>query len=146
MFQFKLANRILATNTYLKMINIRECDRCTFCNLEPETLAHLFWQCPKTKIFIAEMKTEILQKCYINLEIVSKTWFFPTNLSANETCLITFAKLVIYQARYNETLPTIRHLKNKIQQEVEMEASIAKARCKQDDFERRWGALKNINT
>ncbi len=44
-FQYKLLYRCITTNTKLLLFNIRENDRCTFCNLNRETLSHLFWEC-----------------------------------------------------------------------------------------------------
>ena len=41
MFQYKIVNRITATNKYLRMINVKESENCTFCNAKPETIAHL---------------------------------------------------------------------------------------------------------
>ena len=61
MLQYKLINRIVATNTYLKTIRAKDEDTCTFCKSEPETFVHLFWHCSKIKSFIAEIKLRILQ-------------------------------------------------------------------------------------
>ena len=44
-FQFKLVMRILTTNRFLRLINCRDDDRCTFCAAAPETLSHLFLEC-----------------------------------------------------------------------------------------------------
>ena len=77
MFQYKLVNRFLATNKYLKIIKIKENDRCTFCENEPETIAHMFWYCSRVQSFINDVKTDILREYHIELDINRKTWFFP---------------------------------------------------------------------
>ena len=49
---FRIIHRIYATNRYLFKIRTIEHDTCTFCEEPNETIFHLFWQCPKTQIFI----------------------------------------------------------------------------------------------
>ena len=48
-FQYKLIHRILANNYFLHKIGIAESIQCTFCNLESETIYHLFWDCEYVK-------------------------------------------------------------------------------------------------
>ena len=51
-FQFKLLHRRLATNDFLKKkIKLRDNDLCNFCQIEEETLIHLFWNCTGTSCF-----------------------------------------------------------------------------------------------
>ena len=145
MFQYKLVNRFLTTNRYLKIINVRDDDSCTFCKHEPETIAHMFWYCPRVQSFIIDIKTGILREYRINLEINGKTWFFPTNLSAMETCIITLAKMVVYEARLKETYPNITHLRNKLKLEIEVERQVARLANKQDKFENKWGPMKDVH-
>ena len=47
-FQFKLLNDITFTNTRLAKIGYVPLDTCTFCELESETVNHLFYQCSLT--------------------------------------------------------------------------------------------------
>ena len=41
-FQFKFLHRRLPTNSFLYKINVKDSDRCSFCEKETETLLHLF--------------------------------------------------------------------------------------------------------
>ena len=59
------------------MIDVKESENCTFCNAEPETVAHLFWYCPMTEEFITAMKTELLNKYNVSVCVNLKTWLFP---------------------------------------------------------------------
>ena len=43
-FQYRLINRIIATNTFLYKIHYVKANTCTFCSTEPETLSHLFYE------------------------------------------------------------------------------------------------------
>ena len=44
-FQLRLLYRILPTNRYLNLMNIKEHDTCKFCDTHRETIEHLFWDC-----------------------------------------------------------------------------------------------------
>ena len=43
--QYKILNRYIATNCFLKKIGVIESEQCTFCKNEIETLKHLFYEC-----------------------------------------------------------------------------------------------------
>ena len=51
-FQHKLVHRILASNTYLYKIGLKEIDFCSFCKTNPEILEHLFYECDHVKYFL----------------------------------------------------------------------------------------------
>ena len=144
-FHYKLVNRILSTNKYLKLINVKNEDTCTFCAQEPETLAHMYWFCPRVQDYINAIKIDLLQHYHIDLHISAQNWFFPSQLRALETCLISLAKMVIFEARLKEAQPNIVHFKNKINWEVEIERSIARLSNKQNLFEKKWGPLKDMH-
>ena len=54
-FQFKLVHRRISTNRYLFKVGLSSSEQCTFCENTSESLLHLFWECPKTKIFLNEV-------------------------------------------------------------------------------------------
>ena len=144
-FHYKLVNRILSTNKYLKLISVEADDSCTFCARESETLVHMYWHCPKVQDYINSIKTDILEQYHIDLCISPKIWFFPVNLRAMETCIISLAKMVIFEARLKKTPPNIAHLINKIRWEVEVEHNIARLSNEQKLFENKWGPIKDIH-
>ena len=53
-FQFKLLDDIIFTNTRLAKIGYIAHDTCTFCEVESETVYHLFYQCPLTYLFFGK--------------------------------------------------------------------------------------------
>ena len=44
-FQYKFVNRIIPTNKSLMKFNIRNSNICDFCNMQVESIKHLFWEC-----------------------------------------------------------------------------------------------------
>ena len=141
MFHYKLVNRIISTNKYLKIINVKDDDYCTFCGKETETLAHMYWFCSKVQSYIHSVKRVITKHCQIDLQINIKQWFFLTEKNGIETLIITLAKMVIHEARMKETQPTVTHFYNKLKNEEEIEHNAARLANKQDIFEKKWGQM-----
>lgn len=75
-FQFKINNKILATNSFLCKINKIENNRCSFCEQEPETIKHLFVDCPKVKEFWESVKHWLQIHGNLNLNITDKAIIF----------------------------------------------------------------------
>ena len=50
-FQFKLIHRRISTNRYLFRVGLSPNEQCSFCENTSESLLHVFWKCPKTKVF-----------------------------------------------------------------------------------------------
>ena len=75
-----------------------------------------------------------------------KTWLFPTDLPARETCIFILAKIAIYRARCKDSTPHITHLMNMLKHEIETESKVAKLLGKQNNVQEKWGALRHSNT
>lgn len=58
--QYRIINRTLVTNKYLKLIGIKNCSHCTFCLKEEETIEHLFWACPQINNLWCELHRALL--------------------------------------------------------------------------------------
>lgn len=43
-------------------------DSCTFCQSEPETMTHLFYECEVIKQFWLQFQSYIKNKCNLNFE------------------------------------------------------------------------------
>ena len=80
----------------------------------------------------------------INLNIDKKNWFFPTGLSAMETCIITIAKRVVYESRLKENYPSFSHLKNKLKIDIEIEHESARQKQKHAEFAKSRGPMQGI--
>ena len=56
-FQYRFLHRYIALNNFLLTIKISETDKCMFCNLENETLSHLFYYCVDVRNLWLHLKT-----------------------------------------------------------------------------------------
>ena len=111
-FQFKLLHRRLATNDFIKTIKLRDNDLCNFCQMEKETLIHLFWNCTVTSCFWHNFRQWLLKnETFVrsfeltpSLVIGLKT--HPL-LCKNFHFLFLVARLYIWTCRIQKTHPTI---------------------------------------
>ena len=55
-FHYKFLHRRIATNDFLKKINLKQSDKCCFCQREMETISHLFLRCSATIAFWNDVK------------------------------------------------------------------------------------------
>jgi hypothetical protein len=63
-FQHKFLHRVIPTNTFLFKIHIKDTKLCSFCNVEDETVEHLFFNCPLIFPFLRAFYDCL--KCYFH--------------------------------------------------------------------------------
>ena len=104
-FQLRLLHRILATNTYLFKIGIKDDELCTFCKILPESLEHLFWECPISKAFWEELTDWIKSRCGHRNNLILKKqdiFFGITNKKRTDkilNLLLLLAKYYVYKKK-----------------------------------------------
>ena len=114
-FQYRLLHRALVLNTHLKKWNITVDDTCTFCQLETETVEHLFFECKYVKDLWGSA-LEYIQEKYDevglawNVKNVLLNTIHPVvNHVQNFLCLVT--KQFIYHSKCQKQKPIFLHLK-----------------------------------
>ena len=73
-FQVRINHRLLPTKSYLHKIKVNDSPLCTTCN-EEETLIHMLWTCPQTKLFIQQIRDLFMSK-HINFIINEELYMF----------------------------------------------------------------------
>ena len=149
-FQYRLVHRILATNTFLQKIGIVNCNICSFCKTDPETLSHLFYSCRIVSNFWRRISQWIIDKCHhidslsltedeIILGEVNKR---KADLTLN--FIILSAKQYIYKCRTSQQTPQTQNFKMWLKETYNTEKYIAFKNCKWDDFNKKWTKYKNL--
>lgn len=109
-FQYRINNRILATNSFLFKIKKVNCKMCTFCHREEETIEHILWECDCVQAFLDEFQLYIEDKT--NFHIVFTKKYFILGTPGKKFCmqntLILWLKYYIYTARCTEKSLNIR--------------------------------------
>ena len=119
-------------------------DKCTFCDLETESLLHLFWECKFVQIFLKELEPWLSVKLQTPIAC-SKSNFLglkkidQDNYNALYHTLL-LGKYFIYLCKLKSILPKISAFKNKLQQVQTMEKQIDL----RASFSKKWGSLRCI--
>ena len=136
-FQYRISHRILATNEYLFKLKLKDSKLCTFCNIEPESLIHLFVEC------------EHVENVWNMLESwISETCGFPLNFNKYEilfgkigkkyealNIISSIVKYHIYKRRCNQTALYFEGIKKEIKNYFITEKYIAKLEGKSISLE-----------
>ena len=142
-FQYRIIQRGIITNIQLEKWNILSNKNCTFCNLEPETVTHLFCQCQAARRMWDKL-IEYIAKTYntriqypsdrdiIFNTIVKKPKYHIVNMM----CLIT--KQYIYKQRCFKENLNFEHLVKIIWNIENMEKYIAEKNGKLQVHQKKW--------
>ena len=62
-FQFKIIYRILVTNSILKEMKIIQSNKCSFCDIEKDSILHYLWDCVYSQSFWKDLLICLKDKC-----------------------------------------------------------------------------------
>lgn len=140
-FQYKVLNSILYTNIKLHKIGYITDDKCSFCNSEPETLLHLFWNCVYSKLFWKDFEFYFLSKQFVHLSLHDVLIGIITSECPLLNYFLLIAKLYIWDCRRSQTLPSLAGFKIKVKIKFEMEKYICTKNKTLDQLRKRWGII-----
>lgn len=146
-FQYRLQQRILATNKYLKMIGIQNNDNCDFCNSAIETLQHLFYECSVVKRFWEDFLQYLSNNThYIVCNFTQRFVLLGGTMHTENIINMMFinAKLYIYSCKMKMSNPNVHHFIKYLYLEYKMEKYNAYTSCLYNDFEKRWAPIKSL--
>jgi hypothetical protein len=128
-FQYRIIHRILGTNTFLYKIKVKDCNLCTFCKEEPETIEHLLWGCHKVSDLWHELNRWIFEMTYIeiplNLEIAMFGLLHPYDANLIKNKIILLTKFYIFRTKVNEEMVNFEALKNYLKENLILEKHIS---------------------
>ena len=120
--QFKILHRYIPTNDLLFKMNKVVSNKCTFCNLYPENILHLFFECLEVRTLLNDLKSKLNNFLNCNLQLKCKDVIIGyrlTNLNANNVKFVNIvllhAKFFIWQSRCRNILPSYARLKQWLQ-------------------------------
>ena len=120
----------ITTNDFLKKINLKQSDKCSFWQREIESISHLFLRCSATIAFWNDVKQFLIQK---GLKSTALTDLHLTGLSkfAPSTAIdlvLLIGRYHIYSSKLVGTSPSMTLFKGKLNSVIEMEKQEA-LRC-----------------
>lgn len=143
-FQYKFLHRLIATNSFLYKIKMKESKLCSFCQYEEETIEHLFYDCNVSMCFW-NVFIEKLKLVFKNVIFDKKCLFLGfSNEPILLNLLVFIAKRYIYKCKLNETKPNINELICKIKTYKSYEEYIARKNNTVVKFENFWTSVSQI--
>ena len=111
-YKTRIVHRILPTNSLLLKIKIKENNLCTFCQVNEETLVHLFYECCKIKPLIQYISMKI-SEFNEHFEIHSLHIILGSCQKNYEIDIVFLEfKRYVFLCRNKNQIPTIEGLKN----------------------------------
>ena len=151
-FQYKVLHRVVALNPLLFKMEIKDNDKCTFCNDEKETVQHMLYRCKKVRKFWKQVKDWFNSIIDGDIDILETDVIFGnlTDLTHVKECnaIIILGKYFIYGCKLKENIPILPNFLRRIKSELEVEKEIANNLNQIERFLDKWGefwtSLRNI--
>jgi hypothetical protein len=140
-FQYRILHRILTTNTFLHMIHYIDSDACSFCNIFPETIQHLFFECNMIYHLWEAIENWILGKTGINIHFSKDIVMFGmiNNEKSNFVNWLTInIKYYIYCMKILKKNVHFNAVKNILQNKFQVEKYIYYKNCNYETFDKQW--------
>ena len=139
--QYRILHRILATNSYLKKINITSSDLCSLCNTEIETISHVFLFCPFTlpiwNAFSCLIYNKISKRIGFSIEnVIFGEESNIKNIAIN--FIILNAKDYIFKCFKKKKHPSLHELLVHLKFKIDVEKCVAFRKQKSRKFNEIW--------
>ena len=146
-FQYKFLMRILPTNKSLYQCNISESNLCYFCNMQVETLEHLFWECHHVQHMwnrLGKFLSEKNLNCPLNFETIC---FGKTDKGDNKrrnvvNFILILMKSYIFQTKYNNRTLNFDNFVNYLKTRIKLEQEIALINDKLSQHNIKWAGFE----
>ena len=103
-FQYRIINKILATNSFLFKIKIKDSKYCNFCHSEEETIEHLLWECDNLQSLLVEFEHYLENKSGRQITFTKKSFILACTENNNniQNTIFLWLKYYVYTARCKE--------------------------------------------
>ena len=148
-FQYKFLMHTLPTNTFLLKCNIAISVLCDFCNMELETINHLFWECLYIQQFWTEL-SNFLKDYNVDITFNQKNITFGITINASDpktqvkNFMIFIGKYFIFRNKCLKTPLVFVHFKSYLIQRLNIEKQIYFMKDKITQFYRKWNTLTTL--
>ena len=130
------------TNYWLNLINLVDSDICTFCEIECESLLHLFWSCRYAADFWGQIERWWSNKTGYMMYLERNDVFIGSSkFTKLQNHILILGKYCIYSARCKKVIPSFLKFETKLFITLKMEENIARENNRIDTFIDKWSIL-----
>ena len=138
-FQYRVLTHALITNVQLEYYRIRQNNRCSFCDIEKETVWHLFFDCGKIQDVRKYIEGLICTRLTYRKVIFNDV---RDNAKRVENMIVLLYKYYIYRARCMNVVISVPSCCEYVKSYETIEKEIAKTKGKQKQHEIKWSHIK----
>ena len=141
-FQYRMLLGKLVTNADLYAWGTTECDRCTFCNNQSESLEHILWQCEYVRE-IRQLIVELCELCDCNIP----RWkdVLLNGVHEKDAHILNFvlvvAKQYVYRCKCLNVLPNIYQYKKELRYLYDIDLFNARKMYRAHIVESKWNPI-----
>ena len=146
-FHLKFIHRIIATNSYLFKVSIKDDKNCTFCQLQEESVEHLFYVCPFSNRFWQHFWTWLKSKSIIDQNHSMEMFDILLYCNKVNECtllnqLLLIGKYYIYTCKIKNKLPEFEDILQRFIPDTRaIELQIANHNETSEKFNNKWLGL-----
>ena len=141
-FQYQIVLRTVPTNKFLFRCGLSNTDKCYFCEVNVETIEHLFWHCPVVKTFWCKIKDELSMPLNINCQSVLLCYNKERNRNIYNF-LFTIVKKYIYRTKCIDSQLSVIKFKKFVKYYYTIEQSVViNGLGYIANYEEKWNELK----
>ncbi len=143
-FQYKFLHKIIYTKKELLIMKLVDNTVCSFCNVDSETLCHVYWECNATQIFWKELENWIIRNIQ-NFEITKTlVWFGVLGDKPLLNHIIFSAKRHIYTCALKKIIPKMDNFLKVLKDIYIVEKFIARRNNDSENFSDKWFPISSI--
>lgn len=143
-FQYKITNKILVTRSFLHRINKTDDNLCQYCQQNPETILHLFVQCPIVKRFWSALHYWLLNNFGLTMSLENKSIMFPKDKNNRlMNYLYVVAKYYLYANKFSGRELSVESFKSILKRKFQSEKYTASLNNTFTKFLQKWSVLYN---
>ena len=142
--QVRIVHRILATNVILKEMGVQMNNMCTFCQIERDSIDHVFWKCNFATLFWNGLENIINEKCdhAANFKFTEKLVLFGIDDNVRTDDILDFiiilAKSFMYACKVNDRIPTHLNFLTQLKSRYDLEEYNARLTMNMVSFRNSW--------
>ena len=139
--QYRIINRILGTKSLLFKIKKSTNNLCRFCMNSPETISHVFIQCPIVHNFWQKIKQWVQNEVDLSFCLNVKTVLLGLVDNKQLEIIFLLAKQYIFKALVNDTPATFTTFQIFFKQKYEEQQFLAVISLTDQKFKNSWSLL-----
>ena len=135
-FQYQITTRTLITKKKLKIFNILQEDRCSYCDEVTETIEHLLYNCPSVLGLWEKVISWLEKNNYYKLILLG-----PNSSDPLLYTIILHVKHSIYKNKFKGKVPSLLQVQHILKNCMEIENYIAMCTSKLQYFLGKWSPI-----